>query len=252
MPFHGWSCFIIQTTGSRVIQGPAYTCDITSIVYRGDLSFIVIFISLANSAYWTIVHSPFLNLPSPARDLIAVIVFQALRVGIERHKIYCDTQDLVLSLNWQCIAHRYTEQPSVSGKYHLYLNNCTLSLYTNHCLQFTPILDIVKGNVQSRTTSSLLFKNRLRLFFVNLQMANYKSKVNFLQQHLADLLTQKKALHSRVVAEEFHKFKLTSSRVSLVLNVLLSMLNVVISAYRLVNTVIISISNSINCQNYLP
>ncbi|XP_052722267.1 coiled-coil domain-containing protein 57-like isoform X5 [Crassostrea angulata] len=44
-------------------------------------------------------------------------------------------------------------------------------------------------------------------------MANYKSKVNFLQQHLADLLTQKKALHSRVVAEEFHKFKLTSSRV---------------------------------------
>lgn len=83
-------------------------------------------------------------------------------------------------------------------------------------------------------------------------MANYKSKVNFLQQHLADLLTQKKALHSRVVAEEFHKFKLTSSRVSLVLNVLLSMLNVVISAYRLVNTVIISISNSINCQNSLP
>lgn len=46
-----------------------------------------------------------------------------------------------------------------------------------------------------------------------LWMANYKSKVNFLQQHLADLLTQKKALHSRVVAEEFHKFKLTSSRV---------------------------------------
>lgn len=125
-------------------------------------------------------------------------------------------------------------------------------MYTNHCLQFTPILDIVKGNVQSRTTSSLLFKNRLRLFFVNLQMANYKSKVNFLQQHLADLLTQKKALHSRVVAEEFHKFKLTSSRVSLVFNVLLSMLNVVISAYRLVNTVIISISNSINCQNSLP
>ncbi|XP_034318370.2 polyamine-modulated factor 1-binding protein 1 isoform X3 [Magallana gigas] len=46
-----------------------------------------------------------------------------------------------------------------------------------------------------------------------LWMANYKSKVNFLQQHLADLLTQKKALHSRVVAEEFHKFKLTSIRV---------------------------------------
>nr|XP_034318369.1 CAP-Gly domain-containing linker protein 1 isoform X2 [Crassostrea gigas] len=48
---------------------------------------------------------------------------------------------------------------------------------------------------------------------VHAEMANYKSKVNFLQQHLADLLTQKKALHSRVVAEEFHKFKLTSSRV---------------------------------------
>lgn len=83
-------------------------------------------------------------------------------------------------------------------------------------------------------------------------MANYKSKVNFLQQHLADLLTQKKALHSRVVAEEFHKFKLTSSRVSLVSNVLLSKLIVVISAYSLDITVIISISNSINCQNYSP
>lgn len=83
-------------------------------------------------------------------------------------------------------------------------------------------------------------------------MANYKSKVNFLQQHLADLLTQKKALHSRVVAEEFHKFKLTSSRVSLVSNVLLSKLIVVISAYSLDITVIIGISNSINCQNYSP
>lgn len=83
-------------------------------------------------------------------------------------------------------------------------------------------------------------------------MANYKSKVNFLQQHLADLLTQKKALHSRVVAEEFHKFKLTSSRVSLVSHVLLSMLIVVISAYSLDITVIIGISNSINCQNYSP
>lgn len=83
-------------------------------------------------------------------------------------------------------------------------------------------------------------------------MANYKSKVNFLQQHLADLLTQKKALHSRVVAEEFHKFKLTSIRVSLVSHVLLSMLIVVISAYSLDITVIIGISNSINCQNYSP
>lgn len=83
-------------------------------------------------------------------------------------------------------------------------------------------------------------------------MANYKSKVNFLQQHLADLLTQKKALHSRVVAEEFHKFKLTSIRVSLVSNVLLSMLIVVISAYSLDITVIIGIRNSINCQNYSP
>lgn len=83
-------------------------------------------------------------------------------------------------------------------------------------------------------------------------MANYKSKVNFLQQHLADLLTQKKALHSRVVAEEFHKFKLTSSRVSLVSHVLLSKLTVVISAYSLDITVIIGISNSINCQNYSP
>lgn len=83
-------------------------------------------------------------------------------------------------------------------------------------------------------------------------MANYKSKVNFLQQHLADLLTQKKALHSRVVAEEFHKFKLTSSRVSLVSHVLLSMLIVVISAYSLDITVIIGIRNSINCQNYSP
>lgn len=80
-------------------------------------------------------------------------------------------------------------------------------------------------------------------------MANYKSKVNFLQQHLADLLTQKKALHSRVVAEEFHKFKLTSSRVSLVSHVFLSKLIVVISAYSLDITVIIGISNSINCQN---
>lgn len=44
-------------------------------------------------------------------------------------------------------------------------------------------------------------------------MANYKLKVSSLQQHLSDLLTQKKALHSRVVAEEFHKFKLTSTRV---------------------------------------
>lgn len=83
-------------------------------------------------------------------------------------------------------------------------------------------------------------------------MANYKSKVNFLQQHLADLLTQKKALHSRVVAEEFHKFKLTSSRVSLVSHVLLIKLIVVISAYSLDITVIISIINSINCQNYSP
>lgn len=83
-------------------------------------------------------------------------------------------------------------------------------------------------------------------------MANYKSKVNFLQQHLADLLTQKKALHSRVVAEEFHKFKLTSSRVSLVSHVLLSKIIVVISAYSLDITVIIGISNSINCQNYSP
>lgn len=83
-------------------------------------------------------------------------------------------------------------------------------------------------------------------------MANYKSKVNFLQQHLADLLTQKKALHSRVVAEEFHKFKLTSSRVSLVSHVLLSKLIVAISAYSLDMTVIIGISNSINCQNYSP
>lgn len=83
-------------------------------------------------------------------------------------------------------------------------------------------------------------------------MANYKSKVNFLQQHLADLLTQKKALHSRVVAEEFHKFKLTSSRVSLVSHVLLSKLLVVISAYSLDITVIIGIRNSINCQNYSP
>lgn len=83
-------------------------------------------------------------------------------------------------------------------------------------------------------------------------MANYKSKVNFLQQHLADLLTQKKALHSRVVAEEFHKFKLTSIRVSLVSNVLLSMLIVVISAYSLDITVIIGISNSINCPNSSP
>lgn len=83
-------------------------------------------------------------------------------------------------------------------------------------------------------------------------MANYKSKVNFLQQHLADLLTQKKALHSRVVAEEFHKFKLTSSRVSLVSHVLLSKLIVVISAYSVDITVIIGISNSINCQNYSP
>lgn len=83
-------------------------------------------------------------------------------------------------------------------------------------------------------------------------MANYKSKVNFLQQHLADLLTQKKALHSRVVAEEFHKFKLTSSRVSLVSHVLLSKLIVVISAYSLDITVIIGIRNSINCQNYSP
>lgn len=83
-------------------------------------------------------------------------------------------------------------------------------------------------------------------------MANYKSKVNFLQQHLADLLTQKKALHSRVVAEEFHKFKLTSSRVSLVSHVLLSKLIVVISAYSLDITVIIGISNSINCQNSPP
>lgn len=83
-------------------------------------------------------------------------------------------------------------------------------------------------------------------------MANYKSKVNFLQQHLADLLTQKKALHSRVVTEEFHKFKLTSSRVSLVSHVLLSKLIVVISAYSLDITVIIGISNSINCQNYSP
>lgn len=78
-------------------------------------------------------------------------------------------------------------------------------------------------------------------------MANYKSKVNFLQQHLEDLLTQKKALHSRVVTEEFHKFKLTSSRVSFVSNVLLSILIVLISEYSLVNTVIISNSNSINC-----
>lgn len=78
-------------------------------------------------------------------------------------------------------------------------------------------------------------------------MANYKSKVNFLQQHLEDLLTQKKALHSRVVTEEFHKFKLTSSRVSFVSNVLLSILIVLISQYSLVNTVIISNSNSINC-----
>lgn len=83
-------------------------------------------------------------------------------------------------------------------------------------------------------------------------MANYKSKVNFLQQHLADLLTQKKALHSRVVAEEFHKFKLTSSRVSLVSHVLLSKLIVVISAYSLDITVIIGISNSINCPNPSP
>lgn len=83
-------------------------------------------------------------------------------------------------------------------------------------------------------------------------MANYKSKVNFLQQHLSDLLTQKKALHSRVVAEEFHKFKLTSSRVSLVSHVLLSMLIVVISAYSLDITVIIGISNSINCPNSSP
>lgn len=83
-------------------------------------------------------------------------------------------------------------------------------------------------------------------------MANYKSKVNFLQQHLADLLTQKKALHSRVVAEEFHKFKLASSRVSLVSHVLLSMLIVVISAYSLDITVIIGISNSINCPNSSP
>lgn len=83
-------------------------------------------------------------------------------------------------------------------------------------------------------------------------MANYKSKVNFLQQHLADLLTQKKALHSRVVAEEFHKFKLTSSRVSLVSHVLLSMLIVVISAYSLDITVVIGISNSINCPNSSP
>lgn len=83
-------------------------------------------------------------------------------------------------------------------------------------------------------------------------MANYKSKVNFLQQHLADLLTQKKALHSRVVAEEFHKFKLTSIRVSLVSHVLLSMLIVVISAYSLDITVVIGISNSINCPNSSP
>lgn len=83
-------------------------------------------------------------------------------------------------------------------------------------------------------------------------MANYKSKVNFLQQHLADLLTQKKALHSRVVAEEFHKFKLTSSRVSLVSHVLLSKLIVVISAYSLDITVIIGISNSINSAQILP
>lgn len=83
-------------------------------------------------------------------------------------------------------------------------------------------------------------------------MANYKSKVNFLQQHLADLLTQKKALHSRVVAEEFHKFKLTSSRVSLVSHVFLSKLIVVISAYSLDITVVIGISNSINCPNSSP
>lgn len=82
-------------------------------------------------------------------------------------------------------------------------------------------------------------------------MANYKSKVNFLQQHLADLLTQKKALHSRVVAEEFHKFKLTSIRVSLVSNVLLSKLIVVISAYSLDITVIIGISNN-NCPKSSP
>lgn len=83
-------------------------------------------------------------------------------------------------------------------------------------------------------------------------MANYKSKVNFLQQHLEDLLTQKKALHSRVVTEEFHKFKLTSSRVSFVSNVLLSILIVLISEYSLVNTVIISNSISINCPNFFP
>lgn len=120
-----------------------------------------------------------------------------------------------------------------------------ISVHYNHRIHFTPILDIVKGNVQTRTSSSLFFKDRL--IFVNLQMANYKSKVNFLQQHLEDLLTLKKALHSRVVAEEFHKFKLTSSRVSFVSNVLLSMLIVLISEYSLVNTVIISNSNSINC-----
>nr|XP_022319997.1 CAP-Gly domain-containing linker protein 1-like isoform X3 [Crassostrea virginica] len=45
------------------------------------------------------------------------------------------------------------------------------------------------------------------------KMANYKSKVSSLQQHLSELLTQKKALHSRVVAEEFDKFKMTSNRV---------------------------------------
>ncbi|XP_062568801.1 uncharacterized protein LOC134230957 isoform X1 [Saccostrea cucullata] len=48
---------------------------------------------------------------------------------------------------------------------------------------------------------------------LRLWMANYKSKVSSLQQHLGDLLTQKKSLHSRVVAEEFEKFKLTASRV---------------------------------------
>lgn len=58
-------------------------------------------------------------------------------------------------------------------------------------------------------------------------MANYKSKVSSLQQHLSELLTQKKALHSRVVAEEFDKFKMTSNRVCILIENLLKVLVVV-------------------------
>ncbi|XP_048774479.1 centrosome-associated protein CEP250-like isoform X2 [Ostrea edulis] len=56
-------------------------------------------------------------------------------------------------------------------------------------------------------------QNNVEERVLKLWMANYKSKVTSLQQHLTDLLTQKKSLLSRVVAEEFDKFKLTSSRV---------------------------------------